>query len=74
MRPALESSGALEDTATAVNLNAGSAIAPGSKVVAIDNNALASAGLAQATAGLNVIGANGLNSALLKNVNTRKGF
>jgi len=63
-----------EDVATSVHINAGSAIAPGSRVIAVDNNALASAGLAPAVGGLNVIGANGLNSALAKNLNARKGF
>jgi hypothetical protein len=74
VRPTLETSGALVDVATAINVNAGSAITPGSTVVAIDNTTLASAGLTQATGGLNVIGGNGLNSALLKNVNALKGF
>ena len=61
-------------TAPAININAGSAIAPDRTVVAVETNALASAGLTTGTGGLNVVGSNGLNSALLKNVNTLKKF
>lgn len=70
VRPALEAAGAPDGGA--VNINAGSAIAPETAVVAVEANALAAAGLATAAGGLNVIGSNGLNSALLKNVNTLK--
>lgn len=69
VRTSLESEGT-----TAINVNAGSAVASGSTVVVIDSSALASAGLAHTVGGLNVIGGNGLNSALLKNMNAVKGF
>ena len=59
---------------TAIAINAGSAIAPDTTVVTRDSNALASAELTQAAGGLNVIGSNGLNSALLKNINALKQF
>jgi hypothetical protein len=72
--PAHETSSAIENARPAIRVNAGSAIAAGSAVVAIDDNALVSAGLAQAAGGLNVIGGNGLNSALLKNLNALKSF
>jgi ABC toxin N-terminal region/Neuraminidase-like domain len=74
IQSSLEPSSALEDTSTVINVNAGSAIAGGQTVVAVDNNALASAGLTRASRGLNVIGGDGLNSALLKNLNSLKGF
>ncbi len=65
---------AADGLAGAIAVNAGSAIAPDKAVVAVETNALASAGLATAAGGLNVIGSNGLNSALLKNVSTFKKF
>jgi hypothetical protein len=74
VRSSLETAGAPDSVATAININAGSAIAPGSTVVTIESNALVSGGLAPAAGGLNVVGGNGLNSALLKNVNALKGF
>jgi hypothetical protein len=51
-----------------INVNSGSALPSGSSIVAVEQNALESAGLSQAAGGLNVIGGGGLNSALLKNV------
>lgn len=71
VRSALETGSPLE---AAIVVNAGSAIEPGSTVVAVDNNALASSGLARTAGGLNVVGGNGLNSALLKNVKAIKGL
>jgi hypothetical protein len=71
VQPAFQAGPAAQSAAPAVNVNAGSAVAPDRTVVAVDSNALASSGLA-AAAGLNVIGGNGLNSALLKNVNALK--
>jgi hypothetical protein len=62
-----------EETPT-VNINAGSAIAPDNAVVVTSRNTLASAGLTQASGGLNVIGGNGLNSALLNNTKALKSF
>jgi hypothetical protein len=56
-------------SATPVNVNAGSAVAPGSAVVVIEQDAFKLAGLAPAKAGINVIGGSGLNSALMKNMN-----
>jgi hypothetical protein len=71
VKSALEAS--IEGTAaTAVTVNAGSALAPGNSVVTVDSIALAGSGLGGATGGLNVVGGSGLNSALLKNVNTLK--
>lgn len=61
------------DGAASINVNAGSALAPGSAIVATQKNALESAGLNQAAGGLNVIGGGGLNSALLKNVSLGAG-
>jgi Neuraminidase-like domain len=66
--------GAFEVARPVVNINAGSAVPPDGTVVALDSNALASAGLTTAASGLNVIGSSGLNSALLKNVNKLKGI
>jgi hypothetical protein len=51
-----------------LNVNAGSAITPGGAVVAVDRTALSSSGLTAVSGGLNVVGGNGLNSALLKNM------
>jgi hypothetical protein len=73
LRSALETSGAHEEGTIALTVNAGSSITPDSTVVVTDNSAGAAAGLTQSTGGLNVIGGNGLNSALLKNVGVRKG-
>jgi hypothetical protein len=74
VRPSFEGADALDGGAPAIGVNAGSAVAPDSTVVAVETNALASAGLTPVAGGLNVIGSNGLNSALLKNVNTFKRF
>ncbi|MFN8471147.1 MAG: neuraminidase-like domain-containing protein [Anaerolineae bacterium] len=73
IQPALAADGALDSAAPAIAVNAGSAIGPGQAVVAVDSSALASTGLAQGAAGLNIIGGSGLNSALLKNVSALKG-
>ncbi len=54
----------------AIAINTGSAISAESTVITRDSNALVAAELIQATSGLNVIGSNGLNSALLKNINS----
>lgn len=70
----LEMVGGPEGAAPAITVNAGSAIAPGKSVVAVDTTALAAAGLSAGGAGLNIIGGTGLNSALLKNVNRAKVF
>jgi hypothetical protein len=59
--------------AGSVNVNAGSGLAAGSSIVAVERNALESAGLAQTAGGLNVIGSGGLNSALLKNLGKTAG-
>ncbi|MFN8499658.1 MAG: neuraminidase-like domain-containing protein [Anaerolineae bacterium] len=72
LQPALAGD-ALDGAAPSVRVNAGSAIAAGQAVVAVDSAALAATGLAQGTAGLNIIGSSGLNSALLKNVTALKG-
>jgi hypothetical protein len=72
VQPAFQPGAPGRSAAPTVNVNAGSAVAPDRAVVAVDSNALASSGLAAAASGLNVIGGNGLNSALLKNVNALK--
>jgi hypothetical protein len=54
---------------TPVNVNAGSAVAPGSAVVVIEQDAFKLTGLTPSKAGINVIGGSGLNSALMKNIN-----
>jgi hypothetical protein len=63
-----------EESAPVVNINAGSTIAADTAIVVTSGNSLASAGLTQASGGLNVIGGNGLNSALLKNAQALKRF
>ena len=72
MQPAA-AAGAVDGAAPAITVNAGSAIAPDQAVVAVDTMTLASTGLTQGVAGLNIIGGAGLNSALLKNVDALKG-
>jgi hypothetical protein len=73
VRSALEVSSAREEETTALTVNAGSAITPESTVVVADNSVAASSGITQSKSGLNVIGGNGLNAALLKNVGALKG-
>jgi hypothetical protein len=60
--------------APALNVNAGSAIAPGTAVVTAAPNALAAAGLSVAAGSINVVGSSGLNSALLGNARTLNGL
>jgi hypothetical protein len=69
-----ESVAALDGSAPAIAVNAGSAIAADRAVVAVDTTALAAANLSRDGTGINIVGGTGLNSALLKNLIARKSF
>jgi hypothetical protein len=68
--PVSELPAALSGGGITVQVQPGSNIATDNHVVASSDNALAQAGLAQATGGLNVIGASGFNSTLAKNLSS----
>jgi hypothetical protein len=64
----------LDTTTPAISVAAGSALRPGEGIFIADITTLAAAGISQGDAGINIVGAGGLNSALLKNLSGFRSF
>jgi hypothetical protein len=69
---AFAAAGAAATPATAVVVNAGSAVAAGNMVIATETHALEHAGLTHGVSGLNIVGAGGFNATLAENLTTNR--